>query len=68
MKNNRYVVEVLCSGMGYAQTKYGGDTLSEAQQEEDKILGDDSVWVNPSAPRQTRVRDTLMGTTHSRAL
>jgi hypothetical protein len=66
MDQQRYVVEVFCSGMGYAQSTHGAATLLGAQAAEDKLLADSSLWVNPTAPRQTRVRDTLMGTTHSR--
>ena len=62
----RYVVEVLCSGMGYAQSKHGGATIEEARKAEDALRADDAAWVNPAAPRQTRIRDTVTKTTHSR--
>lgn len=66
MPENRYVVEVLCTGIGFAKTKHGADTLNGAQVAEEILRNNPSAWVNPSAPKQTRVRDSVMGTTYSR--
>lgn len=63
---DRYVVEVLCTGMAFVRSKYGGASVQEAQIAEDALRANDSAWVNPTAAKETRVRDTLMGTTYSR--
>ena len=53
----RYVVEVYCSGMGFVKSKYGADTPLGAKVTEQMLLKDDSAWVNPKAPKQTRIWD-----------
>ncbi len=62
----RYIVEVLCSGIGFAQSKHGADTLENARIAEDTLRQDTAAWVNPDAPKTTRIRDTIYKTTFTR--
>ena len=50
------VVQVFCTGMGWVDSKYGGNTLEEAIAAEQLLLATDSAWVNPEAKRQTKLR------------
>ena len=62
----QYVVEAFCSGMGYVPTKLESDFISEARVMEENLRANDSAWIDPSAPKQTRIRDTIYGTIHKR--
>ena len=54
-----YVVQVWCTGLGWADSKWGGDTKEDAEIAEKVLREDDSAWVNPELPRQTRVQPTV---------
>lgn len=62
----RYRIEVFCSGMGFVSSKFGSDSISEARVMEEELRADSSAWVDPTAPKQTRIRDTIYGTIHKR--
>ncbi|GBG14849.1 MBL fold metallo-hydrolase [Novimethylophilus kurashikiensis] len=51
-----YVVQVFCTGMGWVDSKHGGNTPAEAKAAEERLLSTDDAWVNPAAPRQTRIK------------
>lgn len=51
----KYVVMVWCTGIGWAESKYGGDTMQEALVSRDELLADDSKWVNPDAKRKVKI-------------
>lgn len=51
----RYIVEVYCTGLGWAKSKHGGDTLQEAQDAEHRLRADNNAWVNLAALKQTRI-------------
>lgn len=55
----RYIVEILCSGMGFAGSRFSGDTLDSAIKAESELLANDAPWVDPPAPHTTRIRDTI---------
>lgn len=52
----KYVIQVFCTGLGWVDSKHGGDTPAEAAAAEKALLTDDSAWVDPAAPRQTRMK------------
>lgn len=51
----KYTIEVWCTGIGWAKSVYGGDTLEAAELSERLLREDNGAWVNPAAPRQTRI-------------
>lgn len=56
----QFIVQVFCTGMGWVDSKHGGDTRGEAETAEKALLADDSAWVNPEAPRQTRIKEVSL--------
>ena len=50
-----YTIEVWCTGIGWAKSVHGGETLEEAQLAERLLREDNGAWVNPTAPKQTRI-------------
>jgi len=52
---NNYIVQVYCTEMGWAESIHGGETLEAAELAEKRLREDDSRWVNPNAPKQTRI-------------
>ena len=51
----KYIVQVWCTGIGWANSKWGGDTLAEAVEAQSALLANDDAWVNPKAKRQTQI-------------
>lgn len=51
----KYIVQVWCTGIGWANSKFGGDTMKEAVNAQIELMADDSKWVNPKAERRTQI-------------
>lgn len=53
---HRYTVQAQCSGMGWVDTRHGGDTQAQAEAARLALLADDSAWM--PGKRETRITRT----------
>lgn len=51
-----WIVQAKCTGMGWVNTKHGGETLEKAQEAERRLLNDDNAWL--PGKRETRIVGT----------
>lgn len=55
--NYRFVVQVWCTASGWADSLYGGETKEAAELSERLLREENGAWINPAAPKQTRIVD-----------
>ena len=56
MDNFRYMIQVF-DGETWLESMYGANTLEAAELAERLLREDNGAWINPRAPKSTRIID-----------